>query len=133
MYVGATHDHLSQLLAVTAGHSNWHGELLSRLCRHTDLVDAKVGVGANHRTRAEVDALTGKIAPEPPLLAFQSLGEGLERSSRAVPSWRNSTGLVVEVGGAVVLQQFPEILDDELGGASVTILTQTLVDSEYIY
>ena len=133
MHIGTTHDHLSQLLAVAAGHPNWHGELLSRLCRHTDLVDAKVGVGANHRTRTEVDTLAGEVAPEPALLAFQSLGEGFEGSSRAVPSRRDSAGLVVEVGGAVVLQQFPEVLDDELRGASVAVLTQTLVDSEDVY
>ncbi len=133
MHIGTTHDHLSQLLAVAAGHPNWHGELLSRLYRHTDLVDAKVGVGANHRARAEVDTLAREVAPEPALLAFQSLGEGFEGSSRAVPSRRDSAGLVVEVGGAVVLQQFPEVLDDELRGASVAVLTQTLVDSEDVY
>ncbi len=44
----------------------------------------------------------------------------------------NTAGLIVEVGGDVVLQQFPKILNNQLWRTLVTVFTESLVDSQNI-
>ena len=112
VHVGPAQDHLAQLLPVAAGNSNGNREFLGSLLWYSNLVDSEIGVRANHSASAEVDTLAREVAAEPALLALETLSEGLEWASGAMPSRRNSTGLVVEVGGAVVLKQLPEVLDD---------------------
>ena len=112
VHIGPAQDHLAQLLPVAAGNPNGHRELLGGLLWHSDLVNPEVGVRTDYSASAEVDAFAREVAAEPALLALETLSEGLEGASGAVSGRRNSTGLVVEVGGAVVLKQLPEVLDD---------------------
>ena len=112
VHIGPAQDHLAQLLPVAAGDPNGHRELLGGLLWHSDLVNPEVRVRADYSASAEVDALAREVAAESALLALETLGEGLEGASRAVPGRGNSAGLVVEVGGTVILQQLPEVLDN---------------------
>ena len=109
-----------------------NGELPGGADGHSDVVDGEVGVGGDDGTGGEVHTLTGQVGPEPSLLTLEPLGQGLEGPSGPVPCGRDSGGLVVEVGGDVVLQELPEILDDELGCTVVTVLPEPLVDPEDI-
>ena len=45
-------------------------------------------------------------------------------------SGRDARRLVVEVGGDVILQQFPKVLNDELRCTGVSVFSQALVDSQ---
>jgi hypothetical protein len=41
--------------------------------------------------------------------------------------------LVIKISGYVVLQEFPEILDDQLGGACILVLLEPLVDTDDVH
>jgi len=80
--------------------------------------------------RAEVHALPGQRAAEPALLALEALGERLQRPAGAVARRRRPADLVVHERRDVVLQQLPEVLDDELGSAGLAVLHEPLVDAD---
>ena len=125
-------NHLAHLLSVSGGHTDGDGEFLGDLGRDTDLVDAEVGVGRNHRASTEVDTLTGKVASEATFLPLEALRERLEGSTGAMTCRWDARGLVVKVGGDVVLQQLPQVLNDELGCTGVTVFSQALVDAQHV-
>ncbi len=50
-----------------------------------------------------------------------------------MPGRRAPRDLVVEIGGDVVLQKFPEVLDDELGCTGILVLLEPLVDPDDIH
>ena len=100
------------------------------LGRDADLVDRQHRVGRDDRPRGEIDPLTGEVRPEPAVLSLEPLGERLERAAGPVPGRRDAAGLVIEVGRNVILEQFPQVLDDELGRAHVAVLAESLVDPE---
>ena len=99
---------------------------------HSDLVDREERIGRDDGTCGEVNTLSGQVGSETSLLSLQPLCEGLQGTSGPVPRGRDSGCLVVEVGGDVVLQKLPEVLDDELGCSRVTVLPEPLVDPEDI-
>jgi hypothetical protein len=107
-------------------------EAASDLGRDPDLVDREQRVRTDDRTGREVDPLSREVRTEPSVLPLEALGEGLERTTRAVPGRRDAARLVVEVRRDVVLEQLPEVLDDELGGAHIAVLSQALVDPEHV-
>ena len=131
--VGATQNHLSQLFTVSTSDSNRDGQFFCRLDGHTDIIDAKIGVGADDGSRTEVHTLSGKVASETSFLALEALCERLQRATRTVTSGWDASRLVVEIGRDVILQQFPQILNNELGGTSITILSQALIDSKNVH
>ncbi len=47
-------------------------------------------------------------------------------------SWWNATCLIVEVSRNMVLQEFPQILDNQLRSTSVAILAKSLIDSQHV-
>ena len=63
------------------------------------------------------------------LFALDTRRDSLERLARAVARGRQLRDLVIEECGHVVLQEVPQVLDDDLGGASVDVLEQALVDA----
>ncbi len=131
--VRSTEDHLAHVLTVSRGHANRHREFLCDASRHTDFVDAEEGVGRNDRASTEVHTLSGQVGAEATFLPLQALRERLEGATRAVSCGWDARGLVVEVGGAVVLQKFPQVLNDELGCTGVTVLSEALVDAENVH
>jgi hypothetical protein len=130
--LGAALDQLPGLLDVVRRDLDGHGQLAGRVDRHADLVDADVGVGADDGAGAEVDALPRQVAAEAAFLALEALAQGLEGATGAVPRGRDAAGLVVHVGGDVVLQQLPQVLDDELRRARVAVLLEALVDAQHV-
>ena len=131
--VGATKDHLTHVLTVSRGHADGHREFLGDAGRHADFVDAEEGVGRNDRASTEVHTLSGQVGTEATFLPLQALSERLEGTARAVACGGNARSLVVEVGGAVVLQQFPQVLNDELRRTGVTVLSEALVDAKDVH
>jgi len=65
-----------------------------------------------------------------PSFPFQPLAEGLERAAGAVARRRRPADLVVDERGDVVLEQFPEVLDDQLRGTCLAVLHEPLVDPD---
>ncbi len=129
----AVQDHLLQLLEVGGGDVHRNGQLARRLEGDADLVDRQRGVGRDDGTGGEVDPLTGQVGTEPALLPLEPLHQGLERPAGAVSRRRDARRLVVEVCGDMVLQQFPQVLHDQLGRARVTVLAQAGVDPQDVH
>jgi hypothetical protein len=42
--IGSAEDHLAHLFSVSSCDTDWHGQFLGNLCRHTNFVNAEVGV-----------------------------------------------------------------------------------------
>ncbi len=130
--VWTAQNHLAHLFSVSRCDTDWHGQFLCNLGWHTNFVDTEVWIWGDHRSGTEVDTLTGQVATESAFLTLQSLSERLEGSTRSVTCWWNSGGLVVEVGGHVVLEKFPKVLNDQLWSTGVTVFTKSLVDSQNV-
>ena len=91
------------MLSVSTSKTDWNRELLWRLCGYSDLIDAEVRIWADDGSSTEVYTLSRKVTSEASLLTLQTLCQRLQWATGAVSCRRNSAGLVVEVGGAVVL------------------------------
>ncbi|VVB67941.1 Uncharacterised protein [Candidatus Norongarragalina meridionalis] len=104
-----------------------------KLLRHAELVYAECRVRRNNRARAEVHALSAQVVAQASFLAFKALEQRLKLASGAVAGGRYSRGFVVEVSRNVVLQQFPQVLDDQLRRSCVDVLFQALIDAEDVY
>ena len=129
---GSPHQERAQVLDVVLVDAYGDGELPGRCDRHSDLVDGEERIGRDDGTCAEVDTLSGQVGSETSLLSLEPLGQCLQRASGPVPRGRDSGYLVVEVRGDVILQELPQILDDQLGCSLVTVLPQPLVDTDDI-
>ena len=130
--IRTTENHLTHLLTVSRGHTNRYGQFLGNLGWYTNFVHSEVWIWGDHRPGTEVDTLTGQVASESSFLTFQSLSERLQCSARAVTCWWNSRRLVVEVGRNVVLQQFPQVLYNQLRSTGVAVFSQSLINSKYV-
>src|SRR5581483_2938253 len=129
----AAGDQLLDLLVVVRRDLDGDRQFARGLHGDAHVVDADVGVGRDHRAGAEVDALAGEVAAEAALLALEALGERLEGAARAVARGRDARRLVVHVRRDVVLEQLPEVFDDELGRAGVAVLLEALVDAQHVH
>ena len=127
---GTAGHHLPDLLDVVLVDVHGNGELPGSDDRDTDLVDGEQRIGRDDRTRGEVHTLSGQVGSETSLLTLEPLGQGLQGTAGPVPRRRDTGRLVVEVGGDVVLEQLPQVLDDQLGGTGVTVLPEPLVDPQ---
>jgi hypothetical protein len=50
-----------------------------------------------------------------------------------VPCRRAPGNVIVQVRGHVVLEEFPQVLDDQLGSTCILVLLEALVDADNIY
>ena len=82
--------------------------------RYTDLMNAEIGIGRYHRTRAEIYALAHQIATNTTFLALQTLCDGLERTTRSLRHLRHAPNLIVHERRHVVLQRQLELFHNHL-------------------
>ena len=112
--IGAAKDHLPHLLPVSCGHTNRNGQFLSDLCRYTDLVDAEVGVREITERAQKLTRLPERLLRNRPSFPFRRCVSVLSVRPERCRAGRDAGGLVVKVGGDVVLEQLPQILNDQL-------------------
>src|SRR5207247_6954384 len=97
----------------------WDRQFAGRLDGDADLVNRQDRVRGDDRSGTEVHPLAGEVRTETAFLALESLDECLQRSSGPVPRVGDGGGLIVTVRRHVVLEQFPQALDDQLARPSV--------------
>ena len=113
--LGSAPDHLTDGLDVGGVDVNGDRELPGCGDGDSDVVDGQHRVGGDDGTCREVHTLTRQVGSETTLLTLEPLSQSLQGTSGPVPCGRDTGGLVVEVGGDVVLQKVPQVLDDQQG------------------
>ena len=113
--LGSAPDHLTDGLDVGGVDVNGDRELPGCGDGDSDVVDGQHRVGGDDGTCGEVHTLTRQVGSETTLLTLEPLSQSLQGTSGPVPCGRDTGGLVVEVGGDVVLQKVPQVLDDQQG------------------
>lgn len=125
-------DELFDFFDVPFGDHFGDGEDLGEIFRDADVVDPDIRVRRDDGAGGEVDPFAGEIGAEATFFAFQTLGEGAKGAAGSVPRGGDSGDLVVEVGGRVVLEEFPEVFNDKLRGSRVDVFAEALVDSNNV-
>src|SRR5699024_3002062 len=97
---------------------------------YSHFVQTQCGVRTDDRPSGEVDALAREAPAESAFLTLQALTEGFERTAGAVTGGRRARDLVVHKGGNVILEEFPEILDNQLWRTCLAVLHEPLVDPD---
>jgi hypothetical protein len=125
--VHAVPDALPDFLDVVPGHNLGVRHELRDVQRHAHLVDAQVRVGRDDGSAGKVDAFSGKVPAETPLLPLEPLHEAAQGLSRALVLQRQAGKLTVDVHGALDLQKVPVLHQVRDGQALLQALPQHVV------
>lgn len=72
------------------------------------------------------------MAAEATLFTFETLSKGAEGTTRAMTGRGNAGDFIIEESSDMVLEEFPEIFDNEVRGAGFNVFAKTLINANGI-